>query len=180
MSVTAIPVPLDCKDGFNEARTGEWREEAGEATARRPACSPGGGQLPPTTVDVLRRVLDREEAARSASTATRAVTNPARGLHTAVERYLDNLAVAPTTADAQPAGPAPLPWLPPLPACRDDTWRTYLSARAEQIAELADEIARRSTANSSPGTIVNRRDPTLLGHLDVWEAVHAGGQKTTP
>jgi hypothetical protein len=58
--------------------------------------------------------------------------------------------------------------------CRDDTWRTYLSARAEQIAQLADEIARRSTANSSPGSIVNRRDPTLLGHLDVWEAVHAG------
>jgi hypothetical protein len=128
--------------------------------------------IPPTASDLLRRVLDREGSARSASTAARAVADPFRQLQTAVERYRDNLTIAPSTPDAPPTAPSPLPWLPPVPACTDDAWRSYLAARAEQIVELADEITARVDARSSPGAVINRRDPTLLAHEAIWTATH--------
>jgi conjugative relaxase-like TrwC/TraI family protein len=133
--------------------------------------------IPPTATDVLRRVLDREESARSASTAARAVTDPTRQLQTAVERYSDSVALAPSTSGAPPTHPAPLPWLPPVPACDDDTWRTYLAARSGQIVELADEITRRINARANLGSVVNRRDPTYLTHTAIWTATHPGDDR---
>ena len=100
--------------------------------------------LPPAAVDLLHRVLDREAAQRSATTERRALDNPARRLREAVARYTDSLTLAPTTSrdDARPAAAAPLPWLPPVPACADPAWTSYLTARAEQISALADQITR--------------------------------------
>ncbi len=133
--------------------------------------------LPPTARDLLLRVLEREEAARSATSEAVALANPARLLGQAVDRYVDALSIAPLTPDAPPSQPAPLPWLEPVPTCRDDSWQAYLDARAQQIIELADTITSDDIRRGNSGTVIRRRDPTLLPHFALWETTHRSGDK---
>lgn len=91
---------------------------------------------PPTSRDVLRGVLEHEEAARSATTVMREQADPVPQLRHALERYRDGVRCAPAAAGDQVA-PAPLPWLPPVPRCEDPAWQRYLQARAGQVAYLA-------------------------------------------
>ena len=128
--------------------------------------------LPPAAVDLLHRVLDREAAQRSATTERRALDNPARRLREAVARYTDSLTLAPTTSsdDARPVAAAPLPWLPPVPACADPAWTSYLTARAGRSPHSPTRSPR-DIANRSPGS---RRepDPCLRGDLALWTITH--------
>jgi conjugative relaxase-like TrwC/TraI family protein len=114
---------------------------------------------PPDATDLLVRILDRESAQRSATTEQRTLTDPVRRFRDAVTRYADSLGVAPTATGATAA---PLPWLAPVPDCGDQTWRVYLSARAAQIAELADQVGRSVTGPPTPGDPYLRRDHTLF------------------
>jgi conjugative relaxase-like TrwC/TraI family protein len=127
--------------------------------------------VPPTADDLLRRALDREQAAGSATTEARKVTNPTRQLHDAAERYLDSVAAVGSVSDAPARGPAPLPWLPPVPAA-DDAGNAYFDARAAQIRELAHAITRQVLARSSRSTALSMTDEHLLTHLTLWDATH--------
>ena len=128
--------------------------------------------LPPAAVDLLHRVLDREAAQRSATTERRALDNPTRRLREAVARYTDSLTLAPTTSGdhTAPVAAAPLPWLPPVPGCADPAWTSYLTARARQISELADQVLR-DVANRSPG-LRGDVDVCLRGDLALWTITH--------
>ncbi len=57
--------------------------------------------LPPTAVDLLTRIVGRDGAQTSATTAQRELTDPARRLHAATDRFYDSL----TVAAAQHLGP---------------------------------------------------------------------------
>jgi hypothetical protein len=133
--------------------------------------------VPPTARDLLARVLDREDAARSASSDARAFASPTRQLGDAVDRYVDALTIAPVTPEAPPSQPAPLPWLEPVPTCRDNEWQAYLDARAQQIVELADAITSDDIRRGNSGTVIRRRDPTLLPHFALWQASHPAGDR---
>jgi conjugative relaxase-like TrwC/TraI family protein len=128
--------------------------------------------IPPTATDLLQRILDRENTARSATTEMCASAASDRQLRDAVERYADSLTRAPTTPDADPARPAPLPWLPPVPACADETWRTYLDARAQQITDLADQIVQDIVRGQSSGAYINRMDRFGQSHKALWRITH--------
>jgi hypothetical protein len=128
--------------------------------------------IPPTATDLLQRILDHEQTARSATTETRAAAAPSRQLRDAVERYTDSLSRAPVVPEATPAGPAPLPWLPPVPACADETWCSYLEARAQQITGLADEIVREIVRGQSSGAYINRMDRFGQSHNALWRITH--------
>ena len=80
------------------------------------------------------------------------------------------------------AGTGPLPWLPQAPAGLDDTWRTYLTARADRTSDLATEVAAQA-ATWTPETAPRWARPLLLADPDrgqqlvtdlaVWRASHA-------
>lgn len=135
---------------------------------------------PPAAIDLLHNVLDREDAARSATTEIRAHVQPARQVSAAVASYVDSLGLAPTAGGAPPARPAPLPWLPPVPRCIDGGWQTYLDARAEQIAVLADAVTREVLAARNRGALLNRMDPTLGPLLELWHATHHDDDVLSP
>jgi conjugative relaxase-like TrwC/TraI family protein len=135
--------------------------------------------LPPAAIDVLGRVLDRDESARSASTEIRVSSDPVRQLGDAAAHYLDGLELVQAAEDQPPARPAPLPWLPPVPRCADDTKRRYLEARADQVSELADAVTRQVLRRSTPGAVINRRDPMLLSHRALWNATHTSDEMLT-
>ena len=116
---------------------------------------------PPDATDLLVRILDREAAQRSATTEQRTLTDPVRRYREAVTRYTDSLGLAPAAPGAT-AAPAPLPWLPPVPDCGDESWRGYLAARAAQITELAEEVGGSVTGQPTPADPHLRRDHTLF------------------
>jgi conjugative relaxase-like TrwC/TraI family protein len=125
-----------------------------------------GTLRPPAAVDLLTRILERESAQRSATTEQRTLSSSARRLREAVARYEDSLTLIPG-APLEDAQAAPLPWLPPVPACADESWRTYLTARAEQIHDLSGELGARSRP-------VVESDPYLRRDLALWMATHTG------
>ncbi len=127
--------------------------------------------IPPTATDLLARILERESAQRSATTEQRMIADPARRLRDACARYTDSLRLAPAPPHTGAAGPAPLPWLEPVPTCTDPAWRDYLTARAAQITALADEITRATPRSPA--------DATYRAHAALWTATHPTGHSDT-
>jgi conjugative relaxase-like TrwC/TraI family protein len=105
---------------------------------------------PLTPLDILHRILDREEAQHSATTQQRQLAHPQLSLRDAAARYADAVQLAPASSDASPMLPAPLPWLPPVPSVGDDGWSRYLAARAQQITDLAERAINQSLGASRP------------------------------
>ena len=133
--------------------------------------------IPPTAVDLLRRVIDRDGAQRSATTELRELTDPTRQLRHAVTAYRDALAAMPPTA-ATPRAHPPLPWLPAFPArTTPDRWGDYLGVRGQQIREHATDVLNLAIQRTPPDdrrhlAAIHRQDRTLLADLATWTAVH--------
>lgn len=72
---------------------------------------------PPTTIEILDRILARESSHRSATTQYDLDTNVGRQLRQAVERYCEAVKTAPGTPAS---GTGPLPWLEAAPIVDDD------------------------------------------------------------
>jgi conjugative relaxase-like TrwC/TraI family protein len=75
-----------------------------------------------------------------------------------------------------PADPAPLPWLPGIPATlhADPVWGPYLTKRSQLVADLAAEVQDRACQYdppvwAPPGT---HRSTPLIGEIAVWRAVN--------
>ncbi|MGO0576453.1 MobF family relaxase [Ornithinimicrobium panacihumi] len=75
------------------------------------------------------------------------------------------------------AGPGPLPWVPAVPAAlaADPRWGTYLTARADLVRDLADQVAQDARTGPTPPWAqqgARRPDPDLLADVQVWRAAH--------
>ena len=134
-----------------------------------------------TAVETLDRIIARDGAAVSATTALTHATSPATLLHEAVGRYADAVTAATqrllgADADAalEAAGAGPLPWLPGIPATlrSHPEWSNYLDARAERIRTLADTVRRDAQLPPS----LRRFDDVLTDQLReavvVWRAAN--------
>jgi excisionase family DNA binding protein len=125
---------------------------------------------PPTSVELLERILANESAPRSATTQHRLDEDPASRLRAASARYRAAVESAP---GAPGVGDGPLPWLPAMPATDDATWGDYLARRFDLVRELAAEVP---VADTLPGarwaTQLQRQDPDLAQHVAVWRAAH--------
>ena len=85
------------------------------------------------------------------------------------------------------AGVGPLPWVPGIPArlAGDPHWGRYLTARAELVSALADQVRERALeAPSLPTWAGNglRPDPATVADVAVWRAamqVAAGDRRPT-
>ena len=153
---------------------------------------------PPTAAELLTRILGRDGAQTSATSTRRQLADPAGRLADEADRYLDSLTVAaarafsdgsrhgppPSRVDhGRTAGrPAPLPWLPPVPAALAEhpVWGGYLIERAERVEDLARQtayVAEGWTKGTAPAwatrLVVDGQDgQRLIGRLAVWRAVH--------
>jgi conjugative relaxase-like TrwC/TraI family protein len=129
--------------------------------------------IPPTAVDLLHRITARDDAQHSASSQLRELADPARQLREAIARYTDALAMIPASPEpGRPSG-APLPWLPAVPATVGDPWRAYLTARAEQITQLAGDIGQRGPREAHRwASAIGGYNPQLIGDIAVWRAAH--------
>jgi hypothetical protein len=72
------------------------------------------------------------------------------------------------------AGGGPLPWLPGIPhrLAADPNWGSYLNARSQLVAELADQV-RRNAATEAPAWAAQRHAPVpaeLIADIQVWRA----------
>ncbi len=134
-----------------------------------------------TAVDVFDRVVARDGAAVSATTEVAHAINPATQLREAARRYADAVTDAthrllgPNAEDAlEAADSGPLPWLPSIPIGLHShpEWATYLSARADRVATLAD-VVRRSADLPPP---IRRFDDILTDQLRedliMWRAAN--------
>jgi conjugative relaxase-like TrwC/TraI family protein len=127
---------------------------------------------PLTPLDILHRILDREEAQHSATTQRSQLVNPQLSLRDAAARYADAVQLAPASSDALPMLPAPLPWLPPVPSLDEEGWSRYLTARAQQITDLADRAIDQSLEAIPANDSVDRRDPALRHDWALWRMTH--------
>ncbi|WP_280476306.1 MobF family relaxase [Nocardia asiatica] len=87
--------------------------------------------------------------------------------------------IDPTGLHSPPGAHGPLRWLPAIPAAlgEDSQDRAHLVARAQQITDLADQIATRArTADGGQVPVWAARlheiDPRLVADLAVWRAAH--------
>ncbi|BDT96949.1 hypothetical protein IFM12275_69250 (plasmid) [Nocardia sputorum] len=87
--------------------------------------------------------------------------------------------IDPTGLHSQPGAHPRLRWLPAIPAALGEGSQdhAHLAARAQQISELADQIATRArTADSGQMPVWAARlheiDPRLVADLAVWRAAH--------
>lgn len=153
---------------------------------------------PPTAAELLTRILNRDGAQTSATSTRRQLADPDGRLAGDADRYLDSLTVAaakafnegsrhgtpPSRVDhGRTAGrPAPLPWLPPVPAALAEhpVWGSYLIERARRVEDLARQtayVAEGWTTSTAPAwatrLVVDGQDGRrLVGRLAVWRAVH--------
>ena len=127
---------------------------------------------PLTPLDILRRILDRIETRQSATTQRSQLAHPQLSLCEAAARYADAVQIAPATSDASPMLPAPLPWLPPVPSLGEECWSRYLTARAQQVTDLAERAINQSLGAKPANDSVGRRDPTLRRDWALWRMTH--------
>lgn len=87
--------------------------------------------------------------------------------------------IDPTGLHSQPGAHPPLRWLPQIPAAlgKGSQDRAHLAARAQQITDLADQIATRArTADTGQVPMwaaqLHEIDPGLVAELAVWRAAH--------
>ena len=135
-----------------------------------------------TAVEILDRIVDRDGAAISATTELAQAASPATRLHEAAQRYAD----AVTTATQRLLGPdadrsarirrtGPLPWLPGIPADvrKHPQWSSYLTARADRVDLLADQVRRDTAAADVPGIgSMTSSPPKLRDEVIVWRAAN--------
>ncbi|WP_156391133.1 MULTISPECIES: MobF family relaxase [unclassified Nocardioides] len=132
-----------------------------------------------SAVETLDRIVDRDGAATSATSVLVNSTSAAARLRDAARRYADavetaanRLIGANANAALEAAGSGPLPWLPDIPCTvrGHPEWCSYLTARADHVAELADRV--RATA-ALPDTLA-RFEGILTTELreavTVWRA----------
>ena len=127
--------------------------------------------LPPTSVELLERIIARDGVRPSAMSMLHDLTDPARRLREAIGRYDEAM-----SRSGLPAGPGsrPLPWLaapPDGPA--GDEWATYLSARAALVRDLATEVAATAPIHTSWAAELTRHDPRLSDEVAVWRVAHS-------
>jgi hypothetical protein len=134
---------------------------------------------PLTPLDILHRILDREEAQHSATTKRSQLVNPQLRLRDAAARYADAVQLAPATLDPSPMLHAPLPWLPPVPSLGDEGWSRYLEARAQQITDLADRAINHSLGAEQANRSADHRDPALRRDWALWRMTHPGDNRQT-
>jgi hypothetical protein len=70
----------------------------------------------------------------------------------------------------------PLPWLPGIPhrLAADPDWGSYLNARSQLVAELADQV-RRHAAAEAPLWAAQRHTPVpaeMIAEIQVWRAAN--------
>jgi hypothetical protein len=134
-----------------------------------------------TAIEILDRIIDRDGSAVSATTQLAQASHPATRLHEAARRYTDAVEAATQRLlgrDPQDAlevtGPGPLPWVPGIPAAvgTHAGWSEYLSARAEQVTRLVEEVG----AGDLPSSVVRKHGaltPELRTRVAVWRAATA-------
>lgn len=134
-----------------------------------------------TAVDVLDRVIDRDGAATSATTALASATSAAARLHEAARRYADAVTTAATRhfgADAddalEAAGPGPLPWLPGIPVDlgSEPEWTSYLHSRADRVRNLATEIRQQPDLPDSLARFRDVLPPAVQKEVAIWRAAN--------
>ena len=134
-----------------------------------------------TSVDTLDRIISRDGAATSATTALAHATSPAACLHEAAQRYADAVTTATQRllrGDAgqalESAGPGPLPWLPGVPAdLRDDPrWASYLTARADRVTALAEVVRRDAQLPQALHHFADVLTDELRTEMLVWRAAN--------
>jgi conjugative relaxase-like TrwC/TraI family protein len=132
---------------------------------------------PPTSVEILDRILARESSQRSATTQHDLATDVGRQLRQAVERYRE----AVTTAPGTPAGgPGPLPWLEAAPLVEDDGWVDYLAARGALVSDLAAGIDGRDLPALAWSSALYSAAPELATEVAVWRAASGCRSDPTP
>ena len=80
--------------------------------------------------------------------------------------------------DVSAAGAGPLPWLPAIPTTllSDQTWGTYLTARADLVTDLANQVRDRTLTQPTPEWVRHghaRPSQDLLADVAVWRAATA-------
>jgi conjugative relaxase-like TrwC/TraI family protein len=137
-----------------------------------------------TAVEMLDRIIDRDGAATSATTALANATSTAALLHEAARRYADALTTATTShlgADAgdalEAAGPGPLPWLPGVPVnlLSEPEWASYLRARADRVRALATEIREHPDLPESLARFRNVLPSAVQEQVAVWRSATGVG-----
>lgn len=134
-----------------------------------------------TAVGTLDRIVDRDGAAVSATTQLAHATSPTALLQQAAQRYAD--AVTTTAhrllgADAddalEAAGAGPLPWLPGLPAGlrQHPHWSAYLTARADRVTELAEQVHHHTALPDALGRYDDVLPRRLRDQILVWRAAN--------
>lgn len=132
-----------------------------------------------TATEVLEDVLARDGAAVSATTQQSVAASPTVLLHQAAARYADAVArgtqqvLHGDAADAlEGAGAGPLPWLPGVPdeVRTHPTWGRYLTARAERVAGLAEQVRADRELPQSLSRVGDLIAGKLLEDVVVWRA----------
>ena len=133
---------------------------------------------PPTSVEMLERILAREGTEPSATSQRHLAEDPAHRLQVAAERYSEAVTILVAKhGGAEPGGGRPLPWLAALPVL-DGVIGEYLTQRH---ALVVDTAALLTSADLAPGQWSRQlKDdaPELARELAVWRA--ATGASTDP
>ena len=133
-----------------------------------------------TTVEILDRIVDRNGAALSATTELTRAASPATQLHEATRRYADAVTTAtdrllgPDAAETLASADGPLPWLPGIPADvrKHPQWSSYLTARAERVDLLADQVRRDTALPASLARFNDVLPPKLRDEVIVWRTAN--------
>ncbi|HVQ18289.1 MAG TPA: AAA family ATPase, partial [Actinomycetes bacterium] len=132
-----------------------------------------------TAVDLLDRIVARDGTAVSATTEVADAINPATQLREAASRYADAVTTATYRlmgADAEDAlvfaDGGPLPWLPGIPVeVRESTrWSSYLTARADRVTHLADQVRRDTDLPPALKRFGDVLTPGLCDEVSLWRA----------
>jgi conjugative relaxase-like TrwC/TraI family protein len=132
-----------------------------------------------TAVETLDRIVDRDGAAVSATSELAQTSSAPIRLHEAARRYADAVTTATqrligtgTELALEASGSGPLPWLPGLPAevCEHPQWSSYLTARADRVTELADQVRRTAALPEYLGRFNDVLTPKLRDEITVWRA----------
>jgi len=129
---------------------------------------------PPTSVEMLERILAREATRPSATSQRHQTEDPAHRLRIAAERYSEAVA----TCSTEPGGGArPLPWLSPMPDV-DGELGDYLAQRHALVVDTAARLTSEDLAFGMWSRQLKDDKPELARELAVWRA--AAGCATDP
>ena len=132
-------------------------------------------------IEVLDRIVGRDGAALSATSELARSASPAARLHEAAQRYIDAVGMAArrligANADGalEASGSGPLPWLPEIPnqVREHPGWSSYLTARANQVSALADQVRRTASLHESLARFNNVLTREVEEAVTVWRAAN--------